>query len=152
VKKIYPNEDYCVDCHLCKVACVTAHSKSKDVVKAHKVEKDRVSPRLRVEERYPSSVAVQCRHCDDPLCVRACISGAMTKDPDTGIVSNDLDRCVGCWSCIVACPNSAIMRFELEGRKVALKCDMCRGQDAPACVLICPNRALVLSERAGEAK
>lgn len=42
---------------------------------------------------------LQCRHCEDPRCIQACMSGAMSKDSGSGLVANDPDRCVGCWMC-----------------------------------------------------
>lgn len=146
MKRVYADERYCVNCHLCQVGCVTAHSRSKDVVRAYKREGLKGTERVIVEESHPRSQALQCRHCDQPHCVDACIAGAMTKDPETGIVSCDIERCVGCWSCIVACPYGVIRQGETNGRKHALKCDLCQGREIPACVEICPNRALVFAE------
>ena len=30
-----------------------------------------------------------CRHCDQPECVMSCMSGALSKDPETGHVQYD---------------------------------------------------------------
>jgi carbon-monoxide dehydrogenase iron sulfur subunit len=89
-------------------------------------------------------VAVQCRHCPEPLCVYACLTGAMQQDPLSGNVSLDPERCIGCWTCILACPYGAIRR-DLE-RGVAAKCDLCPDLEVPACVVNCPNEALVFTE------
>jgi len=114
-----------------------------DVLRAFKRDKERPLPRVLVEERGPLSFALQCRHCDEPNCVKACISGAMRKDPETGVVVNDAEKCVGCWTCIVACHYGAVRRDERSG-KVASKCDLCYGWgEIPACVKNCPNEALV---------
>jgi len=148
LKRIYAKEEVCIGCRLCEIHCAVAHSQYKDnIVKAFKRQKHRPVPRVIVEESGPLSFAVQCRHCDEPECAKACITGAMCKDPKSGLVLNDSERCVGCWTCIAACPYGAIRRDETEG-KVAAKCDMCRDNpgEVPACVANCPNEALVYKE------
>jgi carbon-monoxide dehydrogenase iron sulfur subunit len=147
VKKVYALEEYCVGCKLCEVHCVVAHSKSKDIIKAYKKETPRPLPRVIVEEDMPVSFALQCRHCEDAPCTKACITGAMHRDEETGVVTNREERCVGCWTCILVCPYGAIVRNE-EGKKVATKCDLCsQSGDIPACVKNCPNEALKFEER-----
>ena len=101
-------------------------------------------PRLHVEERGPMSFALGCRHCDEPLCVYSCLTGALTKDAITGIVWVDAEKCIGCWTCVISCPYGAISPD--IARKKASKCDLCFHLDLPACVANCPNGALVLAE------
>ncbi|MFZ7102201.1 MAG: 4Fe-4S dicluster domain-containing protein [Peptococcaceae bacterium] len=147
MKRVYAREEYCVGCKLCEIHCIAAHSKYKnDLVKVFKKESNRPLSRILVEENRPISFALQCRHCEDAPCTKACIVGAMQKDPETGIVTNDEERCVGCWTCILVCPFGAIQRDE-QGHKVASKCDLCsESGDVPACVDHCPNKALVYQE------
>ncbi|AKX94067.1 4Fe-4S ferredoxin [Moorella thermoacetica] len=147
MKKVYARPAYCMNCHLCEVNCIVAHSRSHDVFRAYMRENLRGTARVIVEEKLPLSVAVQCRHCADPACVAGCISGAMIKDPVTGIVYCQEDKCVGCWTCVASCPFGAIRPGEKNGRPVPLKCDLCREEGEPACVAGCPNRALVFEER-----
>ena len=52
-------------------------------------------------------VSVACNHCDSPACMAKCPQGAISKDPDTGIVNNDPEKCIGCGTCAIACPYSA---------------------------------------------
>ncbi|KKM10196.1 4Fe-4S ferredoxin [Clostridiales bacterium PH28_bin88] len=152
MKRVYAREEYCVGCRLCEVHCVVAHSRYKDIVKAFKKDNHRPLPRIFVEENRPVSFALQCRHCEEAHCTKACITGAMQKDPVTGVVICDESRCVGCWTCILACPFGAIARDE-RGKKVASKCDLCSGSgDIPACVKNCPNEALVFVESNPEPK
>lgn len=152
MKRVYAREEVCVGCKLCEVYCATAHSEYPlDIVKAFLKQKIKPIPRILVEDNLQISFALQCRHCDEAPCAKACISGAMQKDPVTGIVSNDESRCVGCWTCVLACPFGAIRRDD-HGHKVASKCDLCSSgandSDAatsaniPICVQNCPNRAL----------
>ena len=120
------------------------HSKSKDIVKAYNSEHPKPISRVRREVNKPVSFAIQCRHCEDAPCVTACLSGAMTKDPKTGEVTHNKDKCMGCWTCIMVCPYGAI-KMDKEDKVVA-KCDLCQGLAEPACVANCPNQALVFKE------
>ncbi len=148
MKRVYPNKDYCIGCHICELACITAHSKSKDLILAYTVERtgEGLSSCKRVHEGGPTCVALSCRHCDEPACVAACISGALQKDPESGRTTYDREKCVGCWSCLMACPFGAIARHPLENKIV--KCDLCFDRPGgPACVAACPNQALKQEER-----
>ncbi len=144
MKRIYPREEVCIACRLCEVHCLVAHSKSKDIIKAYKRETPRALPRIRMEAKGAVSFAISCRHCDEPSCVHACLTGAMKKDPVTGIVTVDTEKCVGCWTCVLFCQYGAI-NPDIE-RGVATKCDLCPHLKEPACVTNCPNEALLLVE------
>ena len=144
LRSIYINEDVCIGCGLCRVYCQTEHSKSKDIIKAFKKESPKPLPRIRVERKGEVSFAVQCLHCDEPWCVYSCLTGAMHKDPESGVVTVDSDKCMGCWTCLLVCPYGALVRD--DNRKVTAKCDMCPEQDIPVCVANCPNEALLLTE------
>lgn len=141
MKRILVNEEVCIGCGLCEVYCIVQHSKSKDIIKAYKREHPRPLSRVRVEEARPISFAIQCRHCEDPPCVIACLSGAMHLDGEKGFVMHDAEKCMGCWTCIMVCPYGAIV-MDVSGRKVVAKCDLCPDLDIPACVANCPNEAL----------
>ncbi|MCX7749108.1 MAG: 4Fe-4S dicluster domain-containing protein [Clostridia bacterium] len=146
-KRIFAEENVCVNCKLCEVYCAAAHSNYKnDVYKAFKKSPSKPLSRIIVEEKNPLSFGLQCRHCDNPRCVKSCITGAMQKDPQTGIVINDENRCIGCWTCILTCPFGAISR-DYKQKKVASKCDFCMENGGePACVKNCPNDALYIDE------
>ena len=145
MKKVYAKEELCLNCRLCEVYCKTAHSISKDVIKANKYEEPKPVSRLTVYGDNIRSVALNCRHCDNPKCVEACITGAMSKDEKTGIVSVDEGKCIGCMTCLSVCPFGCI-----KIGNVAVKCDLCQGEDEPACVKNCPNRALVFIQSGGK--
>jgi len=146
-RRIVIREEYCMGCHVCEVHCITQHSKSRKIIKAYKSEKRGVSG-IVFEERGPASLAVQCRHCSEPLCVEACITGAMKRDKETGRVIHDKDKCAGCWMCVMTCPYGVI-KPDLAGKKVAFKCDLCVEQGFPACVEHCPNEAIILVDSTG---
>ncbi|MEW6440231.1 MAG: 4Fe-4S dicluster domain-containing protein [bacterium] len=84
-------------------------------------------------------VFMACFHCEEPWCLSACPSGAIRKRPDDGIVFIDPKTCVGCKSCIVACPWGAC-QWNPVTRK-AVKCDYCMDRIdeglRPACVTKC---------------
>ncbi len=141
MKRVYIKEDVCIGCRLCEIYCLVQHSKSKKIIKAYKGEYPRALPRILVEEKGHVSFALQCRHCEDPPCTDACITGAMYRDKETGAILCDEDKCVGCWMCIMVCPFGVIMR-DTKGKKVASKCDLCYGEETPVCVANCPNEAL----------
>lgn len=91
---------------------------------------------------YPLSMS--CNHCSNPACVKACPTGAMHKDSDTGLVSVDETRCIGCGYCHMACPYNAPKVDSNKG--VSAKCNGCADKVAagekPSCVMSCPARAL----------
>jgi carbon-monoxide dehydrogenase iron sulfur subunit len=141
---VYVRQDVCMGCGLCAVYCAVAHSTSEDLIKAFKKERPRPVARIRVERTNGLFLPMQCRQCPDSPCVNACLTGAMYKDPMTGAVSVDPDKCSGCWTCIMVCPYGAIRRDVDAG--IVAKCDLCAGRDVPACVANCPNEALVWAE------
>jgi len=104
----------------------------------------RISPRIRIEEKDGISFAVSCRHCNEPLCVKSCITGALTKV--NGIIMIDRDRCIGCYTCILSCPYGAVYPSE-DG--AIQKCELCikTREGTPRCVTGCPNGAIVFEER-----
>ena len=149
MKRVYVKEEVCIACGLCEVYCQLEHSKSKDLIKAFKKETPGPLSMVSVEERKPVSVSVRCQHCDEPACVYACLTGALSKDPVSGEVSVDTEKCIGCWTCVLACPYGAIKRDKNQRKMV--KCDFCAGRDMPACVVNCPNEALVFIDIENEA-
>lgn len=78
------NQDDCSGCHACEVACKLAHGLD-------------VGPRVvRVIETSPLFIPLFCHHCDVPPCALSCPEDAITKDPDTGVVLHDPEKCSGC--------------------------------------------------------
>ena len=144
MRKICIMEEGYIGCTLCEVYCQLQHSLSKDLIKAFKRESPQPLPRLRLEKNEPIAFSVRCQHCDESPCVHACLTGALSRDSDSGEVNVDEERCIGCWTCILVCPFGAIRQDTHRG-KIA-KCDMCQGEGMPVCVTNCPNEALVYAE------
>lgn len=142
MKRVYVNEKWCLGCHLCEYYCAFANSGKDDMVKA--LKDVGINPRIQIEEKNNICFAVSCRHCEEPLCAKACISGAITVDD--GVIMIDKEKCVGCYTCILSCPYGAIMPSE-EG--VVQKCELCVNNSGgePACVKGCINNAIVFEER-----
>ena len=144
MKRVYVNEEWCLGCHLCEYNCAFANSGMTDMATALKGK--RIFPRIHIEESDRITFAVSCRHCADPLCIKACISGALNKDEADGVIRIDRSRCVGCFTCVLVCPYGALAPGE-DG--VMQKCELCLRNTCgePACVKGCPNRAIVYEER-----
>lgn len=142
MKRVYVNEKWCLGCHLCEYFCAFANSGKSDMVKALK---DRhIAPRIQIEERNNISFAVSCRHCEEPLCVKGCISGALTRTG--GVIEIDPEKCVGCYTCILSCPYGALSH---DDHGAMQKCELCvkNADGTPQCVQGCPNKAIVFEER-----
>lgn len=130
----------CIGCHACTVACKAEHNiplgDFRTWVKY--VEKGSF-PSVR---RY--FTVMRCNHCEDAPCVNICPTKALYHRPD-GIVDFDRDECIGCRSCMAACPYDAI--YIEPGAGTAAKCNYCahRVEKAiePACVTVCPEQAIV---------
>jgi carbon-monoxide dehydrogenase iron sulfur subunit len=146
-KRIVANPNACMGCGTCEVYCTVEHSKSKDIVKAYNREQPRPISRVRLEMNKPISFAIQCRHCQNAPCAEACLTGAMNKDLESGLVTHNPEKCMGCWTCVMVCPFGAI-KMDIQNRIIA-KCDRCIALDIPVCVAKCPNAALDLKEICG---
>ena len=89
-----------------------------------------------------------CNHCEDPACVNNCPSGAMHKDPATGIVSVNQDVCIACGYCSWVCPYGAPSMNDVD--HVMSKCTFCAERVAegvePYCVAACPANARVFGD------
>ena len=89
-------------------------------------------------------VSLACNHCTDAACVANCPTGAMQKDPETGIVNNDKEKCIGCMTCEKSCPYGHPVQLD-DG--LSHKCVLCsdenpEGVPDPTCAKACPVRAL----------
>lgn len=145
--KIYCDISKCIGCKSCEIACAVEHSQSKDIFSAIQ-EKPRAKKRVKAENVGSKIISLHCQHCEDAPCIKACMSGALSKDEKTGATLHDKDKCVGCWMCVMTCPFGAIVQ-DVENH-IAVKCDLCPDRDDPstssglryACVAACPTGAL----------
>ncbi len=143
------DQNKCVGCRDCRDACNKVNKLPKGrsrlmlELQGGKVEGDRGYTE---DRRY---VRVSCQQCKNAPCVSVCPTGAAHRDPQTGVVTMDASKCVGCKYCIVACPYN--VRFINEETKVADNCDFClrtrlqKGEE-PGCVEACKFDALVFGD------
>ena len=130
----------CIGCHACTVACKEENQVPLGVNRTwvKYIEKG-VFPDTR---RYFS--VMRCNHCDNAPCVTICPTVALYRRPD-GIVDFDGERCIGCKSCMQACPYDAL--YIDPETKTAAKCHYCAHRVEsglePACVVVCPVQAIV---------
>jgi len=137
------DQSRCTGCQTCSVACKNYHGLPPGPLKylrIYQYEKGSF-PDVRLHTQW-----VPCYHCESPVCVAACPSEAIYKEPEYGAVLIDSDKCDGCRSCYDACPYGSPV-FESDALGVpARKCNLCvdrllRGEK-PICVIACPLRAL----------
>ncbi len=139
-RKVFVVSNLCTGCRTCEIACAVEHSQSKTLLGAISEE---LPPRYRIQVQAGDDLKLplNCLHCEEPDCLFACKSGAVSKNPETGQVSVDMSRCVGCWMCVMVCPFGAAQPDHHRGK--VIKCDLCEGRaGGPACVEACPTRAL----------
>ena len=148
-KEIFVRTDRCTGCQSCKIACAVEHSQSRTLIAAMH---ETLRPRSRVYVEWVADntkVPVLCRHCEDAPCIHACISGAIFRS-QTNAVITDTDKCIGCWTCVMACPYGVIGRDKTCAK--AYRCDRCPDLSTPACVAACPTKALVYDTVEGFSK
>ena len=129
MKRIYVNEKWCLGCHLCEYYCAFANSGESDMAVALRDVK--INPRIRIEERNGVSFAVGCRHCEEPLCVKSCITGALSIHD--GVIQVDQDKCVHCKGCQQVCK----MDIPVWEKPNSVECIRCGD-----CKTFCPTGAI----------
>jgi molybdopterin-containing oxidoreductase family iron-sulfur binding subunit len=163
----------CIGCRRCVYACVKENNLSRDVeiqyIRVLRMEKGAFD--LEESEHYydPDTVPekgyyyipVQCQQCKSSPCTKVCPVKATWKETD-GIVVVDYNWCIGCRTCMAACPyrarkfnwtKPAIPKEEINPQThylgnrprmkgVVEKCTFCvhrtREGRYPACLEICP--------------
>ena len=137
----------CVGCKACMAACLVKHFVPGDVPAA----------RLNVVKVGENMTApILCHHCEAAPCAASCPTGALYRDGDR--VAVKLSQCIGCRSCVVACPFGAVTVVErynaaqlgditvgAGSRAMVVKCDRCVDRkNGPACIEACTSNALQL--------
>ena len=130
---ILADPEKCIGCRTCEVACMMSHQSS--------ATPEAFTSRIRVVKGGTFTTAVGCHQCEDAPCANVCPTGAIHRAAGAWLVEQA--RCIGCKSCMVACPFGAMQVRVVEDRVQALKCDLCAHREGgPACVEACPTHAL----------
>ncbi len=137
------DQSKCIGCHACSVAC-----KSENQVP---VGVNRTWVKYVETGKYPDVrrrfQVTRCNHCANPPCVRICPVTAMYQRTD-GIVEFDPTVCIGCKSCMQACPYDSI--YLDPETNTAAKCHFCAHRIdmglEPACVVVCPEHAILAGD------
>jgi Fe-S-cluster-containing dehydrogenase component len=149
----------CIGCRACVTACKAANNLpgnlydpppdlngyTKNIIKLYEGDGEK------------SYMKQQCMHCIDPGCVNACMIGAFKKR-ELGIVTWDINRCIGCRYCQVACPYD-VPKFQWDTPVPKIvKCELCNhiiydkttGQlkedTLPGCCQACPKQAVIFGK------
>ncbi|MBC2580462.1 4Fe-4S dicluster domain-containing protein [Clostridium sp. DJ247] len=146
MNRIIIDKDLCSSCLNCYVACVAEHNENSKSMLDVDLEDIKNEGRNHIAlDSEGKPVPIFCRHCDEPECVNTCMSGAMTKDRNTGVVSCNKEQCASCFMCVMSCPYG-VLKPDTKTKKVVVKCDMCNGRETPRCVENCPTGAIYLQE------
>ncbi|WP_028585459.1 4Fe-4S dicluster domain-containing protein [Desulfogranum mediterraneum] len=140
-------QNLCVDCQLCMEACVRTNHVPSYGYRTIILESYReIGP----DQKERIFMPVLCNHCNRPPCVRVCPTVATYKDKTTGIVMMDSKKCIGCKTCMAACPYNA--RYFNEEVRAVDKCNFCydtrlsKGMKDTACVEACPADVRVFGD------
>lgn len=164
------NLDRCIGCHTCSVACKQENNLPDGiwwnrVLTVGGEEMD--TPEGKFPNAHMKYITVNCQHCENPPCVKACPVGATYKREEDGVVIQDYDKCIGCRMCMVACPYNA-RSFNWKKPEYAIdvpmgdpdadkhqynvveKCTFCTHRlakgEQPACIEVCITRARVFGD------
>lgn len=133
---LYIDINKCRGCKTCEITCSFRWEKSfSPAYSAIYIIKN---------EKEGKNFPVVCQQCSKPLCVDVCLSGALVKDQNKGVVLHNPEKCVGCKMCVISCPFGGIGYVAEIG--VARKCDLCQSYDknpgVPQCEKMCPYKAI----------
>ncbi|MEE8576273.1 MAG: 4Fe-4S dicluster domain-containing protein [candidate division Zixibacteria bacterium] len=122
--------ELCTGCRTCELACSFAHGSNGKQGHSRIVILDGGAPDLHIP--------ITCLQCDQAACAKSCLVDAITRNPQTGAMQIDDEKCVRCMACIAACPFGCAM-LDIEQNQ-PVKCDLCIGD--PVCAKFCPSKAL----------
>ena len=122
--------ELCTGCRTCELACSFTHSVNG------KPGTSRIYP---IAGGFPEMwVPVVCLQCEDAACIKSCLVDAIVRNPITGSMDLDENRCVRCMACVAACPFGCSLPDSQHD--LVVKCDLCGGD--PVCAHFCPTKAL----------
>ncbi len=135
--------DSCIGCHACTVACKSEHDVPLGV--------NRTWVKYIETGSFPNTTrgfsVMRCNQCDDAPCMTICPTNALFR-ADNGIVDFDDDNCIGCKSCMNACPYDAI--YINPETNTAHKCNFCNHRVEvglePSCAVVCPTNAIKVGD------
>ena len=152
--------DSCIGCHSCAVVCKQENNVGLGTFYSKVLT---IGPSGTYPDLEMYYLPVACQHCENPACVKVCPVGATYQDPETGVVRQDYDKCIGCRMCMAACPYTGVRSFNWEEPKYFLdfavgsadapkhqkhtvgKCTVCWHRIAkgerPMCADVCRNQA-----------
>jgi Fe-S-cluster-containing dehydrogenase component/formate-dependent nitrite reductase membrane component NrfD len=137
------DQNRCIGCHACTVACKEEHNVAVGVFRTwvKYIEKGAFPD---VSRHFG---VMRCNHCEAAPCVEICPTSALFRR-DNGIIDFDNSRCIGCKSCMQACPYDAL--YIDPNTNTAAKCNFCahRVENGlePACVIVCPTQAIMTGD------
>lgn len=137
------DQSRCTGCRACSIACKNWYDIPPGPLKYMRVYQweQGAFPNLRL-----GLLAINCYHCDNPVCADACPHQAIFKEDKYGAVLVDQERCEGERDCWDACPYGSIAYASDKAGEKAHKCTMCidRLEEGliPICVNACSLRAL----------
>jgi carbon-monoxide dehydrogenase iron sulfur subunit len=120
----------CAGCRICEQICSLTKDRCFDPINS----------RIHIVKREWQGIRLQvvCQQCDPPICRSVCPNSAISRDPKTGSMRIDDEKCTKCTLCVKACPFGAI-RLHTKKKEIVV-CDLCGGH--PTCVEWCPEEAL----------
>ena len=140
-------QNLCVDCQLCMDACVETNHVPDYGYRTIILEQKRD---IGDDKQETIFIPVLCNQCNEPPCVRVCPTVATYKDKTTGIIVMEDKKCIGCKTCMAACPYNA--RYFSEEKRAVAKCDFClesrlsKGMSNTACAEACPAHVRVFGD------
>jgi protein NrfC len=144
-------QNHCVDCELCVKACGKTNNVPSYGYRTTILEQSRPIGLGKIERDF---VPLLCNHCNRPPCVRVCPTKATYKNKENGIVMMEYKKCIGCKTCMAACPYNA--RYFNEEIRAVDKCNFCfdtrlsKGKKDTACVEACPAKVRVFGNLSDE--
>ncbi|MDR1204716.1 MAG: 4Fe-4S dicluster domain-containing protein [Peptococcaceae bacterium] len=146
MRRIFIDQEKCDGCKNCTIACMQAHREDQGTVYDLDLTDARNESRNTIVQMGAKYIPLFCRHCDEPECLASCMSGALYKDPGSGHVLYDEERCGACFMCVMNCPYGVVKPDRLTRGKV-VKCDFCvKDEQNPNCVKSCPKKAIYVEE------
>jgi len=141
-------QNRCIDCERCKEACVKTNHVPEYGYRTTILERYKIIGPAETERIF---MPVLCNHCNRPPCVRVCPTKATYKDKKTGIVLMNIKKCIGCKTCMAACPYNA--RYFNEEIRAVDKCNFCfdtklkeSGGKHTACSEACPANVRIFGD------